>query len=165
VTDFEHESLRGRMTETWGRGVRFGLVPIGGGCLYWFVSESRGEPEAGLVRGRKEQLARLVEGWHEPIGAAIASTPEEAISGTGVYWRKPARIWGRGRITLLGDAAHPMTPDLSQGAAQALEDAVVLAAALRDAADPVAGLRAYESARRKRAARIVKRSRSAGNLA
>ena len=73
--------------------------------------------------------------------------------------------WSHGRVTLLGDAVHPMTPDLSQGAAQALEDAVVLAASLRDASDPVEGLRAYESTRRKRAARIVKRSRSVGKLA
>jgi 2-polyprenyl-6-methoxyphenol hydroxylase-like FAD-dependent oxidoreductase len=58
-----------------------------------------------------------------------------------------------------------MTPDLSQGAAQALEDAVVLAACLRDADDPVAGLRAYEAVRRKRTAQIVKRSHAAGRLA
>jgi 2-polyprenyl-6-methoxyphenol hydroxylase-like FAD-dependent oxidoreductase len=58
-----------------------------------------------------------------------------------------------------------MTPDLSQGAAQALEDAVVLAASLRDAADPVGGLRAYEAARRGRTAQVVKRSRAAGRLA
>jgi 2-polyprenyl-6-methoxyphenol hydroxylase-like FAD-dependent oxidoreductase len=165
VTRFEHESLRGRMTETWGRGVRFGLIPIGGGRLYWFVSESRPEPEAPLVPGRKQDLARLVAGWHEPIEEALAATREEAISGTGIYWRKPTRTWGRGRVTLLGDAAHPMTPDLSQGAAQALEDAVVLAASLRDAPDPVAGLRAYESARRDRAAQVVKRSHAAGRLA
>jgi 2-polyprenyl-6-methoxyphenol hydroxylase-like FAD-dependent oxidoreductase len=165
VTEFEHESLRGRMTETWGRGVRFGLIPIGGGRLYWFVSESRPEPDAPLVPARKEALARLVRGWHEPVEAALASTPEDAITGTGIYWRRPAREWGRGRVTLLGDAAHPMTPDLSQGAAQALEDAVVLAASLRNAPDPVSGLRAYESARRKRTAPIVKRSQAAGRLA
>jgi 2-polyprenyl-6-methoxyphenol hydroxylase-like FAD-dependent oxidoreductase len=165
VTELEHESLRGRMTETWGRGVRFGLIPIGGGRLYWFVSESRPEPDAPLVPGRKEELARLVRGWHEPVEAAVASTPEDAIVGTGIYSRKPAREWGRGRVTLLGDAAHPMTPDLSQGAAQALEDAVVLAASLRAATDPVAGLRAYEQARRERTAQIVKRSQAAGRLA
>jgi 2-polyprenyl-6-methoxyphenol hydroxylase-like FAD-dependent oxidoreductase len=68
-------------------------------------------------------------------------------------------------VTLLGDAAHPMTPDLSQGAAQALEDAVVLAASLRAAADPVSGLRAYESARQRRTAQIVRRSYQAGRLA
>jgi 2-polyprenyl-6-methoxyphenol hydroxylase-like FAD-dependent oxidoreductase len=165
VTELGDDSVRGRMSETWGRGVRFGLIPIGSGRLYWFVSESRPEPEAPVVPGDKDRLARLVSGWHEPIQAAIASTPEAAISGTGIYARTPARTWGRGRVTLLGDAAHPMTPDLSQGAAQALEDAVVLAAALRDAGDPVVGLRAYEAARRRRTAPIVKRSRAAGRLA
>jgi 2-polyprenyl-6-methoxyphenol hydroxylase-like FAD-dependent oxidoreductase len=58
-----------------------------------------------------------------------------------------------------------MTPDLSQGAAQALEDAVVLAASLRDASEPVVGLRAYEAARQKRAAQVVRRSYQAGRLA
>ncbi len=165
VTEFEHGSPRRRMTETWGRGVRFGLIPIGRGRVYWFVSETRAKPEATLVPGKKGELARLVAGWHEPIAAVVHSTPEDAISGTGIYWRKPARTWGRGRVTLLGDAVHPMTPDLSQGAAQALEDAVVLAACLRDTDDPVAALRAYEAARRKRTARIVKRSHAAGRLA
>ncbi len=165
VTELEHDALRGRMTETWGRGVRFGLIPIGRGRVYWFVAESSAEPEAALVPGRKAELARLVEGWHEPIEAAVAATSEDAISGTGIYWRRPAPSWGRGRATLLGDAAHPMTPDLSQGAAQALEDAVVLAASLRDASDPGAGLRAYEAARRKRTAQVVRRSFQAGRLA
>lgn len=165
VTDLTDGSVRGRMSETWGRGVRFGLIPIGSGRLYWFVSESRPEPEAPVVPGDKDRLARLVSGWHDPIQAVIASTPAEAISGTGIYERSPARTWGRGRVTLLGDAAHPMTPNLSQGAAQALEDAVVLATSLRDADDPVVGLRAYEAARRRRTAAIVKRSRAAGRLA
>jgi 2-polyprenyl-6-methoxyphenol hydroxylase-like FAD-dependent oxidoreductase len=165
VAELEEGSLRGRMSETWGRGVRFGLIPIGSGRVYWFVSESAPEPEAPVVRGDRARLARLVSGWHDPIQAAIASTSDEAVSGTGIYARAPARTWGRGRVTLLGDAAHPMTPDLSQGAAQALEDAVVLAASLRDAADSVAGFRAYEAARRKRTAPIVKRSRAAGRLA
>jgi 2-polyprenyl-6-methoxyphenol hydroxylase-like FAD-dependent oxidoreductase len=153
------------MTETWGRGVRFGLIPIGRGRVYWFVSESRAEPEAPLVPARKAELSRFVEGWHEPIEAAVAATPEDVITGTGIYWRKPVRAWGRGRVTLLGDAAHPMTPDLSQGAAQALEDAVVLAASLRDASQPVEGLRAYEATRQKRTAQFVKRSYQAGRLA
>jgi 2-polyprenyl-6-methoxyphenol hydroxylase-like FAD-dependent oxidoreductase len=165
VTELDSDSLRGRMTETWGRGVRFGLIPIGPGRVYWFVSETRPEPEAPLVPARKAELSRFVEGWHEPIEAAVAATPEDAITGTGIYWRKPVRAWGRGRVTLLGDAAHPMTPDLSQGAAQALEDAVVLAASLREAGDPVTGLRAYEEARRKRTAQIVRRSHQAGRLA
>ncbi len=165
VTELDDRSLRGLMSETWGRGVRFGLIPIGWGRLYWFISESAPEPEAPLVPGDKDRLARLVSGWHAPIEAAIDSTAADTISGTGIYARPPARTWGRGRVTLLGDAAHPMTPDLSQGAAQALEDAVVLAASLRDADEPVAGLRAYEATRQGRTAAIVKRSRAAGRLA
>ena len=165
VTRLEHPSPRGRMTETWGRGVRFGLIPIGAGRLYWFVSETRAEPDAPLVPGRKEELARLVAGWHGPIEPVVDATPESAITGTGIYWRQPSPTWGRGLVTLLGDAVHPMTPDLSQGAAQALEDAVVLAASVRDADDAVTGLRSYEAARRKRAAQIVRRSYAAGRLA
>jgi 2-polyprenyl-6-methoxyphenol hydroxylase-like FAD-dependent oxidoreductase len=118
-----------------------------------------------VVPARKAELSRFVEGWHEPIEAAVAARPEDTITGTGIYWRKPVRSWGRGRVTLLGDAAHPMTPDLSQGAAQALEDAVVLSASLRAAGDPVTGLRRYEDARRKRTAQIVRRSYQAGRLA
>ncbi len=165
VVSFEDARLEGTMSESWGRGLRFGLVPIGGGRLYWFASATAPEPDAPLVAGRRDELARAADGWHEPIAAAVTATPEDAISGTGIYWRKPAGRWGSGRVTLLGDAAHPMTPDLSQGAAQALEDAVVLAASLRDVEEVPAALRAYEEARRKRTATIVKRSRAAGRLA
>ncbi len=165
VVSFEDERLEGAMSESWGSGLRFGLVPIGRGRLYWFASETAPEPPAPIVPGRKAELVRAAAGWHEPIEAVVDATPEHAISGTGIYWRKPVSRWGGGRATLLGDAAHPMTPDISQGAAQALEDAVVLAAALRGAVDVPAALRAYEAARRKRTSRIVKRSRALGRLA
>lgn len=84
---------------------------------------------------------------------------------TPIHWRKPLRSWGRGRVTLLGDAAHAMTPDLGQGAGQALEDAVVLAATLRDADDLDTSLRAYERARIARTTPIVKRPRQLGQIA
>ena len=82
-----------------------------------------------------------------------------------MYDRKPAKRWGEGRVTLLGDAAHPMTTNTSQGGNQALEDAVTLVRCLRDeAGSPVDALRSYEARRRKRTAPLVKRSRGAANM-
>jgi 2-polyprenyl-6-methoxyphenol hydroxylase-like FAD-dependent oxidoreductase len=77
---------------------------------------------------------------------------------------RPLRAWGSGRCTLLGDAAHAMTPNLGQGACQALEDAVVLGRCVAPGGDVSAALRAYERERRRRTARFQNRSRSAGAM-
>lgn len=69
-----------------------------------------------------------------------------------VYDRPPTKHWGAGRVTLLGDAAHPMTNAVGQGANMTIEDAVVLGALLHGATDPVAALRTYERKRMRRAA-------------
>ena len=77
-----------------------------------------------------------------------------------LYDRRPSSSWGRGPVTLLGDAAHPMLPFLAQGAAMAIEDAAVLARELaRSPADSVAALRNYEAERRPRTARVQRASR------
>jgi 2-polyprenyl-6-methoxyphenol hydroxylase-like FAD-dependent oxidoreductase len=73
-----------------------------------------------------------------------------------LFERDPLREWGRGPVTLLGDAAHPMLPHTGQGAAQALEDAVGLGRALRETAEPIAALRRYEDVRSRRTAQVVK---------
>jgi 2-polyprenyl-6-methoxyphenol hydroxylase-like FAD-dependent oxidoreductase len=77
----------------------------------------------------------------------------------------PVERWGEGRITLLGDAAHPMTPNLGQGACQAIEDAVTLADCLRQTSDPEAALRQYEARRRPRANGFVRGSLRLGRIA
>jgi 2-polyprenyl-6-methoxyphenol hydroxylase-like FAD-dependent oxidoreductase len=165
VTHFSHPALAETFSETWGCGYRFGLVPIGGGRLYWFVSETAAEPVEATLRRPKDEFLRIVAGWHDPIGAAVSATAEDAIEGLGIYYLPPLAGWSSGRITLVGDAAHAITPDVSQGASLALEDGFVLAAALRETRDTGAALRRYEDRRRKRAVAIARLSRQVGRIA
>jgi 2-polyprenyl-6-methoxyphenol hydroxylase-like FAD-dependent oxidoreductase len=164
VADLDLPELRGIVSETWGPRDRFGLVPIGAGRLYWFVSES--VPHGSRPHARpKEEFLRRFASWHDPIPRVVEATPEDALSRTFVYDLRPLREWGRGRVTLLGDAAHAMAPNLSQGAAQSLEDAVVLGRELERGDGVEAALRRYEARRRKRANGLIRASRQAGWLA
>lgn len=145
-------------SETWGCGHRFGIVPIEHGRVYWYATSNAppgGHDEPGALR---KSLLRVFGGWHAPIRELIEATPEAAILRTDVLHRPPCRRWGRGRVTLLGDAAHPLTPNLGQGACLAIEDGVVLADCLRAIPDPTAALRRYEALRRRRTAGIVRRA-------
>ena len=151
-----------RPGETWGAGRRFGIVPLADGRVYWFATENvpAGEPN---IRP-KETLLSLFRGWHEPIEALIHATDEAAILRNDIYDRPPLRRWSQGRVTLLGDAAHPMTPNLGQGGCQAIEDAVVLAVCVRNAGTVEGALRSYEQRRIPRTSGIVLQSRRMGAL-
>jgi 2-polyprenyl-6-methoxyphenol hydroxylase-like FAD-dependent oxidoreductase len=117
--------------ETWGRGRRFGQWGMTGGRAYWYATESVPAGQGDPPEGRKQGLLALFCGWHEPVEDLIEATDESAILRNDVYDRPALHRWSVGRATLLGDAAHPMTPDMGQGACQAIEDAVILADCLR----------------------------------
>ncbi len=152
------------LSESWGRGRRFGLVPIDGGRIYFFAVVN-GPPGGRDVPGQvKATVQKLFAGWHEPIQQVLAAAAEEAFLRGDILYRRPATTWGRGRVTLLGDAAHPMTPDLGQGACQAIEDAVVLAACLEENGDPATALRRYENLRQPRTAGIVRQAARLGQV-
>lgn len=112
--------------EYWGPRARFGIVPLGQTLTYWYTAMDRelvgDEPLESLVRFR---------GWTKTIDALLDATPTEQVIVTPSLDRPIAKRWGSGRVTLLGDAAHPMTPNLGQGACQAIEDALILARSLR----------------------------------
>jgi len=149
------------MCESWGRGSRFGLVAIDGDRLYWFATANT--PPGGRDAG-KEGLIRRFADWHDPIPRVIEATPDEAILRTDISDREPAAKWSEGRVTLLGDAAHPMTPNLGQGGGQAMEDAVALDQALAAESDCANAFLSYESRRRARTARVVEESRRFGRV-
>jgi 2-polyprenyl-6-methoxyphenol hydroxylase-like FAD-dependent oxidoreductase len=94
----------------------------------------------------------------------IAGTEEAAILRSDIYDRPPTRRWSQGRLTLVGDAAHPMTPNMGQGACQALEDAVALGESLKSASDLTEAFDLYERRRLRRANRVVAMSRQASRV-
>lgn len=106
----------------------------------------------------------MFEAWHYPVGALIEATPEDSFLKNGAYDLPPLRRWGRGRVTLLGDAAHPCTPNLGLGGCMALEDAAVLAKSFGVEAEVEPALRRYESLRRRRTRHVQQRSLVMGHI-
>jgi salicylate hydroxylase len=101
--------------------------------------------------------------WHAPARELIGAA--ENWQKWALYDCAPLGRWGKGPVTLLGDAAHPMLPYLAQGAAMAIEDAAVVAQCLaRSPADPAAAFRQYEDKRRKRTARTQRAARRNGTI-
>jgi 2-polyprenyl-6-methoxyphenol hydroxylase-like FAD-dependent oxidoreductase len=163
VVEFEHPLARkGTFATYWGPGSRFAYHHVGGNRLYWFaVEDGEGtEPAAERIQTVRERL----KSWPEPVASIISATPDDEIAVMDIADAKPVKRWGTGPTTLLGDAAHPILPNLGQGTSQALEDAVVLARALRDEPDVVTALRSYEDRRAPRTTGLVKFSRNLGRI-
>ena len=156
------DTSRLRASESWGYGTRFGIVPMSRQRVYWFATENTAEGARNA--NEKSAVMQLFGRWHSPIPSLIEATPERNVLRNDIYDRPVIRSWGAGRITLLGDAAHPMTPNLGQGACQALEDAVVLSQCLAAQTDVAAALRSYEQQRVPRANELVNRSRHVGAI-
>ena len=131
-------------SETWGRGIRFGLAPTSGERVVWYAVW---KAPAGQGSVSTEHLLRLFGTWHEPVRAVIEATPPETTVRKDVYDRLPGRRWTRGRVALIGDAIHLMTPDLGQGACQAMVDAVTLADCLAQGGSLPAALASYQRRR------------------
>ncbi len=143
-----------RAGEFWGADGVFGVVPLSGGRVYWYATQREGD---------SRPLEDVFGGWAAPIPVVLRRSTD--VLRHALYDRRPARRWTDGRVTLLGDAAHPMLPFLGQGACQAIEDAVALAAMAHALGVVPEALNAYERARRPRAAMLVRRSRAAGRVA
>lgn len=124
------------------------------------ISGDRWQSPAWNTRAeRKEVLERFPATAWTPAACQLLAAPERWQKWA-LYDREPSTSWGRGPVTLLGDAAHPMLPFLAQGASMAIEDAAILARELaRSPGDCDAALRNYETARRPRTARVQRASR------
>lgn len=145
-----------------GCGSQFGLWPCGAGHFYWFLTKNsssrRTKSEPGV------QAVAMCAQQSSLIREIIAGTAEDSIIQNDIIDRPPLSWWGHGPVTLLGDAAHATTPNLGQGACQALEDAVILADSLHRRHAAEAALRDYESCRIPRTSSIVRDSWRSGRI-
>lgn len=148
----------GEASESWGRGERFGYAPLPDGRVYCYATANapEGAPGGGLAG-----LRARFGGWHHPIPALLDAADPGAVLHHDLYELPPLATYVRGNVVLAGDAAHAMTPNLGQGACQALEDAVVLGTVMASGA----GLGAYDRQRRPRTQMITRRSRRIGAAA
>jgi 2-polyprenyl-6-methoxyphenol hydroxylase-like FAD-dependent oxidoreductase len=157
-------TVRGHISETWGAGQRFGIMPMGQGRICWYATRNGPPSQPDAAGGRKGEIQDLFQDWHHPIPELIAATKPPDIIKSDARDRKPLRKWGEGCVTLLGDAAHPITPNVGQGACMAIEDAACLAKLLPGSTDVAAAFRGYEAMRRSRTAFVARQARRIGAI-
>jgi len=149
--------------ESWGRGTRFGFAPLPDHRVYCYATANAPE---GLTcpGGEVAELHARFSDWHDPIPELVGAAETAQVLRHDLYELPDLGSFARGRVVLLGDAAHAMTPNLGQGACQALEDAATLGAILDEQPDVAGALANYDRLRRPRTQDIIKRSRQVGAI-
>ena len=154
-------------TAWWGPGKHFVHYYVRSGELINCVCvvEKKGwEVESWSERGDYNELKSDFTGWHSDIQQLIDHADRNSLFKWALYDRAPMPRWGKGRVTLLGDASHPMLPFMAQGAAMSIEDAVVLSRCFNQYQKPEQIYNRYEKARMSRASWCQLQSREAGHL-
>ena len=150
----------------WGRRAFFGYTVRPTGEAWWFANigverePGRGELRAVTTAEWKQRLVRLFDRDPSFVRTLIEATEE--IGAYPIHDMPSIPAWHRGRVVLVGDAAHAVSPSSGQGASMAMEDAITLAKCLRDIGEPAAAFARYEALRRERAERIVATGRRRG---
>jgi 2-polyprenyl-6-methoxyphenol hydroxylase-like FAD-dependent oxidoreductase len=151
-----------QLTESFGHGLRMGVVPMGHrGTAWWCTANETpiGDHDPAHLKSR---LQGWFGKWHAPIPEMLGRTAPAAIIQTAICDRRPVTIWSKGTCTLLGDSAHPMTPNLGQGGCMAIEDAAMLARCVSHYPDLTIAFRSYERLRSARTSRVTTLSRYYG---
>lgn len=150
------------LTESWGRGEGFGGGQLRDGRVYCYACAW--VPAGQHCKDELAEVRRRFGAWHAPIPALLSKVNPTRVLRNDIYDLPPLHSYIGGRVALVGDAAHAMTPALGQGGCQGLEDAVVLAAALSSSREVQTALRQYDARRRPRTQRIARQSRRVGRV-
>lgn len=154
-------------TETWGSKGRFGLVPMANNQLYWFACLNGSAQNKRFKAFRVEDLQTRFADYHQAIVSTLSATKDEDLIWNDIIDIRPIRRFAFDRIVLVGDAAHATTPNMGQGACQALEDAAVLMQTMVQSENekPETAFKAFEQRRIRRTAWIVNNSYRFGKIA
>ena len=162
LTDFDLPTTYQReLNEAWGAGIRFGFVQIAKGKVYWYAVKSMEKGEQVPL----EELASYYQAFHPMIQEIITQTPVNGIHTARLDDLKPFSPWWQNNVCLLGDAAHATTPNMGQGACQAIEDAYVLADCLHLHTDSNEAFSHFQQLRQAKAHQVVNSSWQIGKMA
>ena len=153
---------QGYASETLGRGKRVGIVPLGRGRYGWWATANESLGQVDEPEGTQAKLKRLFADWHAPIPQLFDHSPQ--ILKTSLVDRAPVGGWSQHQAVLVGDAAHPTTPNLGQGACMAIEGAYLLAQCLATYGLTEQALRVYEKMHYPRTRAITKSSLLLGQI-
>lgn len=163
VTEFGMpEAFRHGTRELWGKRLRFGFSVISANEVYWFAVATEKEGGSDSPRLIKGQLLERFAQFGGPVADLIGSTDPEKIIRNDLHDLRPLKRWSEGRVLLIGDAAHAMTPNMGQGGAQAVEDAWVLGRLIEKGTRDV--YNHFEKMRRKKVNQVVKQSWQIGKV-
>ena len=152
----------GYASETYGIGKRVGIVPIKDGVYGWWATCNEDFLKNDEPEGTKVKLKRLFGDWHDPIPDLIENTEE--ILKNSLCDRIPQKGWTKGNVTLIGDAAHPSTPNLGQGGCMAIEGAYLLASCINKYGLSNKAYNTYEKHQFTRSKKIVTESLKLGKI-
>jgi 2-polyprenyl-6-methoxyphenol hydroxylase-like FAD-dependent oxidoreductase len=164
----------GFVSEIWGRGMRFGIASLPKQRVYWWFV--RLAPQGESEKDPSGRLRKLLRDWAPPVPQLLKLTPPNAIIKHDILDHEPQLPWHRGRVCLVGDAAHAVTPNFGQGGCLAIEDAVVMSRLIRGSiasgeatTEPVAAMghiermfASFESERFERCNWLAKKSNQLG---
>lgn len=155
------QHYKSELNEAWGTGERFGFVQIAEHSVYWYALKSF---EENKEQWSKNHIEEYYQTYHPLIKDLISSTQTEDIYSAEISDLKPTDQWYKGKVCLIGDAAHATTPNMGQGACQAIEDAYVLSHCLKKF-DVKKAFQEFQKLRLPKAHQVVKASWNLGKMA
>jgi 2-polyprenyl-6-methoxyphenol hydroxylase-like FAD-dependent oxidoreductase len=152
----------GHGSETMGKGKRVGIVPIKDGVYGWWATCNEAFMQDDEPEGTRNKLMRLFADWHHPIPLFMKET--DVIIKNSLSDRVPTKGWSKGNAVLIGDAAHPTTPNLGQGGCTAIEGAYLLAKCIEKYGTTAQAYHRYEALHFERAKLINQKSLELGKI-